>query len=243
MRKPVVRTIVISAAAALVAALGLAATGAASPVAAVPPASVGTLQLKHNAVTASKLAPGSVRTNHLSNGVVTGAKIKPGTLGPELFRTLPQGPRGPQGERGPAGPVGQRGPIGEIGPSDAYVARSSGGTLTTTSTTLGTMTLPPGTYVIQTRVNVGNPSATEPVAVGCGLSYGGSLGETLGLDPRPGVNRLQHNLLVTADLTAETVVTLSCAVSTGLIGYTGTTATSFAPIIVATRVGALIVTP
>jgi hypothetical protein len=239
MRNRVAPAIVISAAALLVAALGLATTGAASPVAAVPRASVGTLQLKHNAVTAAKIAPGAVRTGHLANGAVTGAKVKTGTLGPEHFRNLPQGPRGPQGERGPAG---ERGPKGDIGPSDAFVTRGSVFNLTATSMTVATLTLPAGKYVIYTHVALTNPSTTQPVAVGCGVSAGGSLGETVTLDPRGGAHLAHHTLIYWEDMATGGVVTMSCAVNTALIGYPGTAATATFPTIAAIKVGALTVT-
>lgn len=234
---------VVSAAGLLVAAL-VATTGAASPVAAVPRASVGTPQLKRNAVTASKIAPGAVRTGHLANGSVTGAKIKPGTLGTEHFRSagLPQGPRGPQGDRGPAG---AQGPRGDIGPSDAFVSRGSGADLTTTSTALRTLTLPAGKYVIHTQVQLINTSTTESVNVGCGIGVGGGgLGESIHLEPRNGGAALMHHvLLYWADLPSGGDVTLSCGVVSGAIGYPGATARASAPSIAAIKVGALTVVP
>ncbi len=67
----------------------------------VPRGSVGTLQLKRNAVTSAKIAPNAVRTAHVVNGSLRAADFQAGQL--------PSGPRGEQGERGPAGPVGVSG--------------------------------------------------------------------------------------------------------------------------------------
>jgi hypothetical protein len=59
---------------------------------------VGTLQLKRNAVTASKIAPNAIRTGQVVDGSLLTADFKPGQI--------PQGPKGDKGDRGPAGPTG-----------------------------------------------------------------------------------------------------------------------------------------
>ncbi len=64
----------------------------------VPRGSVGTLQLKRNAVTSSKLAPNSVRTGQVVNSSLLVEDFKPGQI--------PRGPKGDKGDRGPTGPVG-----------------------------------------------------------------------------------------------------------------------------------------
>ena len=46
------------------------------------------------------------------------------------------------------GPQGPAGPQGPVGPSDGYVARPADATLTLTPATIGTLTLPAGSYVI-----------------------------------------------------------------------------------------------
>ena len=70
----------------------------------VPRGSVGTLQLKRNAVTSSKLAPNSVRTGQVVNGSLLVDDFKQGQI--------PQGPKGDKGDRGPTGPTG---PVGISG--------------------------------------------------------------------------------------------------------------------------------
>lgn len=62
---------------------------------------VGTPQLKRNAVTGSKLAPNAVRTGHVANGSLLVDDFKAGQI--------PQGPKGDKGERGDPGTAGTPG--------------------------------------------------------------------------------------------------------------------------------------
>ena len=71
----------------------------------VPRNSVGTPQLKRNAVNARKLAPNSVRTAHVLDGSLLAADFKSGQI--------PQGPKGDKGEKGDRG---------EPGPTEGVVA-------------------------------------------------------------------------------------------------------------------------
>jgi hypothetical protein len=89
--------IVVSTTALIVAVLGSTQVGEAAWNQ-VARGSVGTPQLKRNAVTSSKLAPSSVRTAHVVNGSLLVDDFKPGQI--------PQGPKGDKGERGERGPVG-----------------------------------------------------------------------------------------------------------------------------------------
>jgi hypothetical protein len=72
----------------------------------LPANSVGTKQLKTNAVVSSKV----------KNGSLTAADFAP--------RTIPTGPRGPQGPAGPQGPPGAMGPTGPQGPPGAPAVTS-----------------------------------------------------------------------------------------------------------------------
>ena len=93
--------LVMSTTALLVAVLGVTPLGEAAYNAVVPRNSVGTLQLKRNAVTSSKLAPNTVRTGQVVNASLIVEDFKPGQI--------PQGPKGDKGDkgdRGPTGPVG-----------------------------------------------------------------------------------------------------------------------------------------
>jgi hypothetical protein len=87
--------LVISITALLVAVLGATPLGKAAYNAAIPRNSVGTLQLKRNAVTSSKLAPNTVRTGQVVDGSLLTTDFKPGQI--------PQGPKGDKGDKGDAG--------------------------------------------------------------------------------------------------------------------------------------------
>lgn len=87
--------LVISCLALLVA---LGGTSYATTVANAPRNSVGTVQLKRNAVTASKLAPNAVRAGHVLNGSLLAEDFKAGQL--------PKGDKGDKGEKGDRGEPG-----------------------------------------------------------------------------------------------------------------------------------------
>ena len=70
----------------------------------VPKNSVGTPQLKRNAVKPAKLAPNAVRTAHVMNGSLLAADFKVGQI--------PQGPKGDKGDRGDKGDPGSPGVSG-----------------------------------------------------------------------------------------------------------------------------------
>src|SRR5918994_7145273 len=67
----------------------------------VPKNSVGTPQLKRNAVKSAKLAPNAVRTGHVLNGSLLSEDFKAGQI--------PQGPKGDKGEKGDTGDKGTAG--------------------------------------------------------------------------------------------------------------------------------------
>ena len=81
--------------------VALSGTGIAATVA-LAPNSVGTLQIKANAVTTQKV----------KNGTLLRGDFKAGQV--------PRGPAGPPGAAGAAGPAGPAGAAGPAGPSDAY---------------------------------------------------------------------------------------------------------------------------
>ena len=64
----------------------------------VPKASVGTPELKRNAVKAAKIAPNAVRTAHVLNGSLLADDFRSGQI--------PQGPKGEKGEKGDKGDPG-----------------------------------------------------------------------------------------------------------------------------------------
>jgi hypothetical protein len=79
--------------------LAVALSGTSYAVTALPKKSVGTAQLKANAVTSAKVRNGALKAVDFAAG------------------QLPAGERGPQGPQGPAGPTGETGATGPRGPS------------------------------------------------------------------------------------------------------------------------------
>lgn len=93
--------VVLSATALVVTVLGATPLGAIAQNAAFPRNSVGTGQLKRNAVTPAKLAPNAVRSAHVLDGSLLASDFKPGQL--------PQGPKGDKGDKGDKGERGDPG--------------------------------------------------------------------------------------------------------------------------------------
>ena len=82
----------------------------------LPRNSVGTAQLKRNAVTSAKVKPRSLLASDFRRGQLPAGPQGPqGPQGP----TGPRGPEGLHGVEGPRGPVGPRGPEGPQGPAGA----------------------------------------------------------------------------------------------------------------------------
>jgi hypothetical protein len=98
---------VFSITALVVAVLGVTPLGEAAWSQVLPRNSVGTLQLKRNAVTSSKLAPNTVRTRQVVNSSLLADDFKSGQL--------PAGAKGEKGDKGNKGDRGDRGPVGISG--------------------------------------------------------------------------------------------------------------------------------
>jgi hypothetical protein len=113
---------------ALLVALGGTSVAAISQ---LPRASVGTQQLKRNAVTAVKINPNAVRTGHVLNGTLLAEDFKAGQI--------PPGPQGAQGPAGPTGPAGPQGRWAHVSGTGAILAQSGG----ITASRFG-----PGTYFV-----------------------------------------------------------------------------------------------
>jgi hypothetical protein len=86
--------------------LSVALSGTGYAVTALPRNSVGTAQLKANAVNSVKVKDRSLKAGDFAVGQLPAGA--PGPVGP-------QGPAGPQGSAGPPGPAGPQGPVGPPG--------------------------------------------------------------------------------------------------------------------------------
>ena len=120
---------------ALVVALG--GVGYAASV--LPKNSVGTKQLKQNAVVSKKVKDFSLLAKDFKKG------------------QIPPGPQGPQGSQGPQGPQGAAGETGPRGPSAAYRVDKGGAELPLAAfliPVVTTTTLPAGSYVLMSRANI-----------------------------------------------------------------------------------------
>jgi hypothetical protein len=157
----------LSVTALVVAVLGWTPLGEAARDAVFPPNSIGTTQLKLNAVTSPKIRNGSVQAIDVQKKALTAAHIKPGSLLASSFKAgqLPAGPKGDKGDKGDRGPAAL---------TETHT-RSTGGptqALTATVTPIISMPLPKGKYLLLGKVNV---SGTEPTFTAfCSTDTGGS---------------------------------------------------------------------
>ena len=81
-----------------------------------------------------------------------------------------QGSQGTMGPAGPQGPAGSAGPQGSRGPSDAYHRRRNTNVALVPGTTVLSLTLPAGAYVVSATTNI--TSAAGSIAT-CGIAGGG----------------------------------------------------------------------
>jgi hypothetical protein len=140
-----------SLAALTVALLGVTPVGTAARHLVFPPNSVGTAQLKKNAVVSSKVLDGSLLRSD----------FKPGQL--------PSGPAGPQGAGGPQGPAGVVGAQGQPGIAGLQIVGSASG-LNSNSPKHEGATCGPGKKAIaggfqipELTANTFNPSPVLPI--------------------------------------------------------------------------------
>jgi hypothetical protein len=138
---------------------------------------------------------------HKGDTGTAGVQGPPGPTGP----LGPPGPQGLQGAAGPTGATGPSGPQGPAGPSDLYVARASGVDISGGSTVL-TLSVPAGSYLINAKVEIENLDLTNQEAF-CELSTGDvsriHQGDT---DADPAT----IPLLDTTTVSATTAITLTC---------------------------------
>jgi hypothetical protein len=180
-------------------ALFLALGGAAFAATQLPRNSVGTGQLKAEAVTAGKIAK---KTRSQLKG--------------ERGATGPQGPQGKTGKQGPKGTTGAKGATGATGATGARGTDGTGSAFEVfgTSKAIGSVpsqivaeNLPAGAYVVSADVTVEGTIAT---AVTCTLSGGG---EAMGFVDSGEPASL--SLSVTRTLSAAGSETLTCSAPGG----------------------------
>jgi len=149
-------------------ALMVALSGTGYAVTALPRNSVGTAQLKKNAVNSAKVKAGSLLGSDFAPGQIpVGVQ---GTQGP-------QGPQGPQGETGPQGPQGEtgpQGPQGETGPQGPQGETGPQGPAGVPNTTVVTTTfsVPGGGFASGTAMC----PALRPNVLGGGYEIADSIG-------------------------------------------------------------------
>jgi hypothetical protein len=191
----------VTATVALVAALGGTSYAAGTI---IKPNSVGTAQLKSNAVTSAKVRNHSLlaadfKLGQLPKGAqgdrgpagvagpagLTGPKGAMGDVGPRGAQGVqgdPGGPPGPQGVPGEKGETGAQGPPGDPGLVAGFAASSPTplGFSSTASTdvTVQTLALPAGDYIITARTMV-HPTSAD-TNVGCTLNAGGTAIDSTG---------------------------------------------------------------
>jgi hypothetical protein len=127
--------------------------------------------LSGSAIAASvALAPNSVGTPQLKPNAVTSAKVLNGTLVKADFKAN-QIPAGKTGPAGPAGPAGAAGAAGPAGPSDAFARFVNGPVaIPAANTTLANLSIPTaGKYVLWAKAYV---TATAVGTATCKLVAG-----------------------------------------------------------------------
>jgi hypothetical protein len=150
---PRISPALVVASVALVVALGGTTYAAIS----LPARSVGTPQLKPDAVTSPKVKNGTLKRIDFAAGEVPDG---------------PRGAQGPAGRKGDTGATGAAGAAGPQGPSSGYVDTNDGPINVGTSgdTRLATLAIPqPGKYVIWAKVWLIRPMAGQATSGACRL--------------------------------------------------------------------------
>ena len=149
----------LSITALVVAVLGWTPIGDAAREAIFPPNSVGTEQLRANAVTSAKIRNGSVTAIDIQKQAITAAHVRPGTLVASSFKSgqLPAGPKGDKGDKGDKGEKGIKGDPGTAGLSKYAIVEK---TASTTNAVLA--------------VQVNCPAGTRPLGGGGGTATPGA---------------------------------------------------------------------
>jgi Collagen triple helix repeat (20 copies) len=122
-------TPIIAVTALVIVVLGASPLGHAARGLVLPSNSVGTAQLRNDAVAGKKIATNAVGGAAIAKDAVTSGKVKDGSLLAADLEPgqLPAGPQGPKGDPGPQGPKGDPGPQGPKGDDGAPGAQGPKG--------------------------------------------------------------------------------------------------------------------
>jgi hypothetical protein len=106
-------------------------------------------------ITGKQIANSSITGTDVKNKSLTAKDFKGSVRGARGARG-PAGPQGAQGAQGPQGGQGPQGAQGPTGPSDGfYTATATGQAISTVGvTTVESLTLPPGNYLLWARANL-----------------------------------------------------------------------------------------
>jgi hypothetical protein len=170
----------------------------------LPFKSVGTKQLKRNAVTSAK-----VRSHSLLRGDFKKGQLPAGEAGP----AGPAGPTGPPGDTGPAGPPGVTGPVGPTGPSSAFSDYEEAQiSLDAEGAAAAIVQVPAGSWVLTGRVDVSNPGVEASGE--CRIESGTAVLDRAVfrlLDAAAGLNEMPVSTQGTVTLASPGTVELVCA--------------------------------
>jgi hypothetical protein len=178
-------------------AVFLALGGGAYAAVALPKNSVGTKQLKTNAVTSGKVLDGSLVAADFKPGQIdTGPQGPKGDIGPQGTRgtTGPQGPGGGTGPQGLPGAAGASGPTGPTGPTGVKGNTGTTGPTGLTGNTGGTgPSGPAGSFsVTQAKKSfVVSPGSVAATTVDCPSGFPGVVGGGFELPDSPSTTVLQ----------------------------------------------------
>ena len=180
-------------------ALFLALGGAAFAATQLPRNSVGTGQLKPEAVTAGKIAK-------KTRNQLKGDRGATGPAGPQ-GKTGKQGPKGAAGAKGATGATGPKGANGTDGTGPAFEVFGTLKPIGATSSPIVAQNLGAGAYVVSADVTVESAVATE---VTCTLSGGGEAKAFVNLNEPASLS-----LSTTRTLTAAGAEMLACTAPGG----------------------------